>query len=326
MRLATSLIIAALAAGGAALAVDRRAAARETAADTAYPPTGQLITVNGRQVHAVTRGTGPDLILIHGASGNLRDFTLGFMDRLTDRYRVTAFDRPGLGYSDRVSDAYAAPFARFGESPADQAALLADAADQLGLQNPIILGHSYGASVAMAWALDRPDAVAGVVNVAGATMPWPGGLGLLYRVNGTGFGGALVPPFLTALAPLAYVERVVDDIFAPDPTPPGYAHAVGAALSIRRDSLRANARQVNSLYPHVVAMAARYPALTLPVEIVHGDADTIVPLAIHSEPLAQLLPDAHLTVLPGIGHMPYHAAPDAVIAAIDRLAARAAEN
>ena len=60
------------------------------------------------------------------------------------------------------------------------------------------------------------------------------------------------------------------------------------------------------------------------VEIVHGDADTIVPLDIHSEPLARLLPDATLTVLPGIGHMPHHAAPDAVVAAIDRVFARAA--
>lgn len=322
--MAASLIIAALALGGAAVAVDRRASAREAQATAAYPPEGRLITVGGRQVHAVTRGTGPDLILIHGASGNLRDFTLGFMDHLTDRYRVTAFDRPGLGHTDRVSDTHARPFARHGESPADQATLLAAAAEQLGLVRPILLGHSYGASVAMAWALDRPDSVAGVVNVAGATMPWPGGLGLLYQVNGTGLGGALVPPVLAALTPEPYVDRVIEEIFTPDPIPEGYATAVGAALTIRRETLRANARQVNSLYPHVVAMSARYPGLALPVEIVHGDADTIVPLSIHSEPLSRLLPDARLTVLSGIGHMPHHAAPEAVIAAIDRLAARAA--
>jgi pimeloyl-ACP methyl ester carboxylesterase len=324
MRLATSLILALLAIGGAAVAIDRRAGFRAADAVSDYPPKGRLITVNGRQVHALTRGSGPDIVLIHGASGNLRDFSLGFMDRLTDRYRVTAFDRPGLGHSDRVSDAYAHPFARFGESPAEQAALLADAATQLGLRSPIILGHSYGGAVAMAWALDRPDEVAGVVNVAGATMPWPGSLGLIYQVNGTGLGGALVPPVIAAFAPEPYVDRVIEEIFTPDPAPQGYAEAVGAALTIRTQSLRANARQVNSLYPHVVSMSGRYAALDVPVEIVHGDADTIVPMAIHSVPLSRLLPDANLTVLPGIGHMPHHAAPDAVIAAIDRLAARAA--
>ncbi len=239
MRLAASLILAALALGGTAFAVDRRATAREADATAAWPPEGTLIEVGGRTVHGVTRGQGPDLILIHGASGNLRDFTLSFMDRLTDRYRVTAFDRPGLGHTDRVSDAFAHPFARFGESPADQAALLAAAADALGLENPVILGHSYGASVAMAWALDRPNDVAGVVNVSGATMPWPGGLGLLYQINGTGLGGALVPPLLAAFTPEPYVDRVIEEIFTPDTAPQGYAEAVGAGLTIRRDTLRA---------------------------------------------------------------------------------------
>ncbi len=88
-------------------------------------------------------------------------------------------------------------------------------------------------------------------------------------------------------------------------------------------TFRENARQVNTLRPQVVAMAARYDALTLPIEIVHGDADTTVPLDIHSGPLARRLANARLTVLPGVGHMPHHADPDAVVAAIDRAAERA---
>jgi pimeloyl-ACP methyl ester carboxylesterase len=70
-------------------------------------------------------------------------------------------------------------------------------------------------------------------------------------------------------------------------------------------------------------MSPLYPQITIPVEIVHGDADVTVPLAIHSEPLSRLVPDAHLTVLHGVGHMPHHIYPDTVIAAIDRAAARA---
>jgi pimeloyl-ACP methyl ester carboxylesterase len=63
--------------------------------------------------------------------------------------------------------------------------------------------------------------------------------------------------------------------------------------------------------------------LTLPVELVHGDADTIVPLTIHSVPLSKILPNVHLTVLPGTGHMPHHAQAQAVVAAIARAAAHA---
>ena len=51
--------------------------------------------------------------------------------------------------------------------------------------------------------------------------------------------------------------------------------------------------------------------------------DTIVPHKVHGEPLSKLIPGAHLTLLPGVGHMPQHVAAPAVLAAIDRAAARA---
>jgi pimeloyl-ACP methyl ester carboxylesterase len=105
--------------------------------------------------------------------------------------------------------------------------------------------------------------------------------------------------------------------------PEGYADHIGTYMPVRLPAFRANARQVNRLRPHVVEMERRYPALTLPIEIVHGDADTTVPIVVHSGPLSRLVASANLTILPGIGHMPHHADPDAVIAAIDRAAARA---
>ena len=70
-------------------------------------------------------------------------------------------------------------------------------------------------------------------------------------------------------------------------------------------------------------MAPRYGTLTLPVEIVHGTADRVVPIDVHAEVLLQQVPSAHLTRLEGVGHMPHHAAPEAVVAAIDRAARRA---
>ncbi len=133
----------------------------------------------------------------------------------------------------------------------------------------------------------------------------------------------MVPPLITAFATQTQVDEAMAAIFAPDPIPQGYAQFVGAALTVRRGTLRANARQVNALYPHVVAMSARYPGLRVPVEILHGAADTIVPAAIHAGPSAATIPGAGLTLLPGVGHMPHHAAPEAALAAIRRVAARA---
>lgn len=314
-RLALSLLLAATAIGGCALITDRRASTREAAAEAAFPPTGTFVEVEGLRIHAHVQGSGPDLVLIHGASGNTRDFTFALVDRLAQDYRVIAFDRPGLGWSDDMGQT--------GISPLHQARLLQQAAGKLGVTRPIVMGHSYGGAVAMAWGLiDTPDTAA-LVIISGATMPWPGGLGPFYAVTGSRIGAATVIPAITAFASPEQADRVIAGIFAPDPPPEGYADYVGAGLTMRRDTLRTNAAQVSRLKSHVIRMAETYPKLTLPVEILHGAADTIVPAKIHAIPLAQRLPDAALTLLPDAAHMPHHTHPEAVIAAIHRAATRA---
>lgn len=324
MRLAVKLAtIAALVLAGGAFAVDRRAAAREAQAQADFPPEGQIIDVGGVPVHVLIRGTGPDLVLIHGASGNLRDFSFGLIDQLSDRYRVIAFDRPGLGYTGRTDPAYDSAFTSRAETLAEQATLLQAAAAQLGADKPLVLGQSYGGSVALAWALDHPDHIAGLILVSAPSQGWDGGLGPLYAINSSVLGGAFLLPVISAFAPAKLVRTTMESIFAPNPVPPGYDAHVGAELVIRRGSLRANARQVSALKSELLAMIPRYGSLSLPVEIVHGDADTVVPLAIHSAHLVTQIPGAVLTVLPGVGHMPHHSDPKAVTDAIDRAAARA---
>jgi pimeloyl-ACP methyl ester carboxylesterase len=266
-------------------------------------------------VHADISGSGPDLVLLHGASGNTRDFTFDLAGRLAARYRVIAFDRPGLGWSDDAGQA--------GISPQGQARILREAARQLGAERPVILGHSYGGAVALAWALQDADGTGALVLLAGASMPWPGGLGGWYSLTSSRLGRAVAVPLVSAFAPPSRTGEAIAGIFAPDPVPAGYADYVGAGLTLRPASLGTNARQVNGLRPFIVEMSQAYAQLAVPVEIVHGSADTIVPASIHAIPLGTLLPDAALTLLPGIGHMPHHADPVAVVAAIDRAAARA---
>ena len=316
MKLATSFLVAAATLGGAALYVNNRAAAREAAATAAYPASGKFVSINGTKVHYEIRGTGPDGILIHGALGNLRDMTFDLQDKLTDRYRVIAFDRPGFGYSNPLPDGEVSLHA--------QSQILQAAAKQIGATNPIVLGHSYGGAVVIEWAL-HPDILppAAIVLVSAPTLPWPGTLDILYRVTGNPVGAALVVPLITAFVTDDYLHKSVTGIFAPSPVPDGYEAFVGSGLTLRRTSLATNGKQVNTLYDQVVAMAPLYPTLTLPVELVHGDADTSVPLSVHAGPLSKILPNAHLTVIPGAGHMPHHSHPDVIIAAIDRAAQRA---
>jgi pimeloyl-ACP methyl ester carboxylesterase len=306
-RLAASLLIAAI---GLAGVTHWRASAREVAAEANFPPSGEFVTVDGLRLHYEIAGQGPDLVLIHGASGSLRDLTFSLRDQLTDRYRVIAVDRPGLGHSDPLPDTSLAAQARF----------IKASMAQLGVTEPIVLGQSYGGAVALAWALEGgPQAL---VLVGSPSMPWPGKLDLWYRVTATPVGRALAVPLASAYVPESYVRSATAAVFAPDPVPPGYDAFLGSPLTLRRTTLATNVTQVNTLRAELVTMEPRYPTLTLPVELVHGTDDTIVPLHIHSDPLSRLLPNARLTVIDGAGHMPHHAHADTVIAAIDRAALR----
>ena len=201
--------------------------------------------------------------------------------------------------------------------------MLQEAVVEVGVRNPIVVGHSFGGAVALAWALEHPDDTSALVLLGAASNPWPGSLGPYYRLNAGLLGSAVFIPAITAFTPRSVIERITSGIFSPQMPPNGYLDHFGPEMTLRRDTMRANIQQVNGLRPHIVRMAKHYPTMRLPVEIVHGEADTTVPLKIHSEPLSRMIPKAVLTILDGVGHMPHHAEPDEIVAAIDRAAMRA---
>ncbi|WP_439137416.1 alpha/beta fold hydrolase [Roseicyclus sp.] len=293
-----------------------RAARNEVRARETHPPLGRFVMVGGKQLHLLQKGQGPDLVLIHGASGNMRDFTHDLMDRLAPSYRVTVLDRPGLGYSQRLD--------RDGATIFEQADHLAAAMADLGVQRPLVLGHSYGGAVALAWAARQPGLVAGLVLLAAASNPWNTPLSRYYKILSHPLGQRLAAPILTAWVPQRVVTDTIAQIFAPQPIPPGYADYIGAGLTLQRDALRENALQRAGILAEIDQLVPCYAGLDLPVEILHGDRDTTVGLAIHSIPLSRQLTGARLCVMEGVGHSPHHADPDAVLAAIDRAARRAA--
>ncbi len=310
MTALAALVLAVLAAATLWRVSQRRAQAMND-----FPAQGQFVRVNGHDVHYVQRGLGPDVVLIHGASGNTRDFTFSMVDALSDRYRVTVFDRPGFGHTPAL--------AARGVTLRDQAQLLSLAARDLGIERPIIVGQSFGGAVAMAWAVHHPDHVGAIASGSGATHPWPGTLSRFHRALAHPLIGPVMSRVLAAWVPASYVHGQVDGAFAPQPAPQGYADAIGLGLITRPESLMANAQQRTDLRAELRAQSALYPSVTQPIEILHGTADDIVYLDIHAVALAADAPDAHLTRLPGIGHMPHHVSQPEVIAAIDRLASRA---
>lgn len=300
---------------GITVLVQWRVAAREASARAAFPPEGQILNVKGLDVHALQMGKGPDIVLIHGSGANLRDFTFELAPMLAENYRVTLIDRPGLGWSQALP--------KGSEGIVQQAALMKAAADQLGVNNPLVLGQSYGGAVALSWANQFQDDTAGLITLAGVSHGWEGPPPFLHRMNASWFGSAFVVPALTAFVPKGYVENAIAGVFAPQQVPKGYIEHLGPALSTTRAALRATARQRVSLKSEILAMVPAYPSLTIPQEIVHGEADTTVFIGIHAEAMVRDTDAANLTRLPGIGHTPQHVAHDAVIAAVDRAATRA---
>lgn len=284
-----------------------------------FPPPGQFVEVNGHPVHYVEMGqpagSAPDLVLIHGASGNTRDMTFSLAGRLVEDYRLIIFDRPGLGHTP--------PLAASGVSISDQARLLSGAAAAIGLEKPIVAGQSFGGAVTMAWAVNHPDQIAGAMLMAGATHPWEGPRDAFSARLAHPVFGPIVARLIAAWAPPAYVAQSIESIFEPQTAPEGYGDAIGVPLVLRPKTLIANAQQRDDLREEVRALHVKYPDLTLPIEIVHGTADTIVGLSVHSERMVAEVASANLEVLDGIGHMPQHVALDATVAAIHRTAARA---
>lgn len=143
-------IVAALALAAAAL-VNRQLARK---AERDNPPSGRFLEIDGVRLHYVERGEGPALVLLHGNGSMVEDFEAsGLLEMAAREYRVIAFDRPGFGHSNRPRNVVWTPEA--------QAELIHKALERLGVSSAVVLGHSWGASVAIALALKYPEAVGG---------------------------------------------------------------------------------------------------------------------------------------------------------------------
>lgn len=277
-------------------------------------PAAEYIEVEGLRLHYRIAGKGPKAVAIHGASGNLRDWTMGPAEALGESNTLLMFDRPGMGFSERPGTHGASPFV--------QARLMREAAARLGFERPLLIGHSYGGAVALAWAVAAPETVRGMMLLSAPSQVWDGGVGVLYDLVANPVSGPVLSRILPAIATDGMIGNAIERIFAPQEPPPDYAARVGARLALRPATLRANAADLERLKGYLRRMTPDYPSLKMPTELLHGTADEVVPLEVHSEKLAAQMPAANLTRLEGIGHMPHHVATDAVAAALRRLNAR----
>jgi pimeloyl-ACP methyl ester carboxylesterase len=285
--------------------------------DHKYPPTGRFVDVAGARIHVVEIGprdaAGPPIVLIHGATSNLGTMRVPLGDLLAKNHRVILIDRPGHGWSTR-DDLQKS-------SPAMQAKMIDEALGQLGIEHAVIVVHSLAGALGELMALDYPKRVSGLVVLAGVAYPWIGGVGFYNKVVTTPIIGPLLAYTITLPLGLLLTEPGTRGVFLPQIMPDGYVAQSAIPLILRPREFLANAWDLVTLKPAVAEQAPRYAAIKVPTLIMTGDADKTVFPDIHSRRLAEIVPNAKLIVLPGVGHMVQNAAPGLIISEIESMIA-----
>ena len=255
------------------------------------------------------------MVLLHGQPGSGADWKQ-VEERLPDGLNVLAPDRPGYGASRRPAGGFAA----------GARALLAEM-DARGIDQAVLVGHSYGGGVALAAARLAPERVTGLVLLASVGpgcltgADWP----LAAPVSGEFF--ALMAWWLSpwlARAGLAAVTRLRRPLAADEFV---NLQTWGNAHRDHGPLWRSFLTEQRALMREVDDLAAALPEVTQPVLLMADAHDVIIPVrATHR--LAAALPDARVELLDGPGHhLPRRAAPaiaDAIagfVAALDDQAA-----
>lgn len=282
-----------------------------------WPPQGRYIDSGGARLHVLEAGdeAAPRVLLIHGASANLRELWSPLASDLTQDHRVIAFDRPGYGHSTRPR--------RGAQLLQTQARMAADVLRASGDGPAIVVAHSLGAAVALRLAIETPDLVRGLVLIGPASHPYPGQNAWWARLSaapllGDVFCGALIP----WLGPVAGRAGIANN-FAPSAVPATYYEDAGVGLIFRPRAFRASAVDVCATKPEFAAQAPAYAEIMIPTIIVTGDTDKVVSPKLHSRALAREMGAAELVIAPNAGHMPHRLRPDLVLSAVRRVGATA---
>lgn len=276
---------------------------------TTLPPgvAGSHVSADGLSLRYVQKGTGPDVLLLHGSPGSVEDWD-PVVERLAQHFRVTAYDRIGHGYSEGASRPH---------TPSENARVTRALIQALGLHDVIAVGHSYGGATVLRMAVDHPPELKGIVTVGARAYP-PAVIEPLYRVVSLPVLGTGVA---TLLSPFIGANRVAEGIrssFGPnvDAIPPGFIE-MRTRLWTMPTIVATLSRERTPLDEELTAAAARYPSITVPVRVICGvdDARNYV----DAQRLAREIPGAQLVSLPQTGHYVQFAHPEVIVAAVEQI-------
>lgn len=109
----------------------------------------EMKKIHGVNTSYMVEGEGNDIVLLHGWGQN-KEMMGNIFLHFKDRFRVWALDFPGFGQSDDPYEAWGVE---------DYELFLEDFMKELGIHDPIIIGHSFGCRVAIRYAAKNPNGV-----------------------------------------------------------------------------------------------------------------------------------------------------------------------
>jgi len=276
-------------------------------------PHGSFVTVDGLRIHYLERaGTGTPVVLLHGLPGTAEDWNE--VTPLLNGHRTIAIDRPGFGYSS-------GGYVKFDRQIEIVDALL----HRLHVSRPILVGHSYGGTMALAFAERYPSELRGLVLVDAAA-------------GGTHVGDfestqahvvkALQLPVIHQVANATFsqllstisVKLIDGEAFDPQRVDPAHHHRV-LAINMQSGNLKAYAGEeleANGVFDRV---DERLGSIDLPAVVIQGEQDELVKPK-YGRKIAAALPHAQLKMVHG-GHMAPYTHPYAVAAAVGAVEALA---
>lgn len=259
---------------------------------------------DGVTVHYRDQGNaaGPPIVMVHGFSANL-DAWEPWVAQLGKDYRIVTLDLPAHGLTT-VPAGYAV-------STEGQVEVVYQLTQFLHLDHFALAGNSMGGGMAWRYALVHPDQLSALILVDAAGAPTPvtsgkktsAGPPLVFKLMSNPLGRAM----LRQINPRPLAEKGLKQAYVDQSlvTPALVDRYADLALAPgHRALLLAGQSQ-----PRTPATADTFKAIHTPTLVLHGEADTVIPMAA-GKALADAIPGAKLILYPGVGHVPMEQIPD----------------
>jgi pimeloyl-ACP methyl ester carboxylesterase len=270
-------------------------------------PKENFLDIGKIRVRYVEAGTGPVVVMIHGNAGSVDDYDFKSLGQLCGDHRVIAVDRPGHGKSDRPDGTDA--------TLQVQTHLLHETLVQLGVKQPVIVGHSWGGALALAYAVMYPNEVSAIVLLAPAAYSDGRSPKFMRAVIKTPLVGDATLTVGRLLFGKHVLKKELEKAFYPEAVPPDYLRHASSTW-LHHKELRAILEDEWSLNKDLEKTSKHYKDIRIPVIIVTGDHDKVVSAKANAYRLKSSVRKSQLIELKDTGHQVPQTHPESIYHAV----------